>query len=223
MHLGLVLELLKKEKLYPKFSMCEFWLQEVQLLRHVINGDEIHTFDWGKEQERAFQTLKDKLYNAPILALPNRLEDFVLYNDASGLGLGCMLMQRGKVISYASRQLKILEKNYTTPDLELGAVVILVTKRRTKHATRRWIELQQRLYWIFLYHPGKQCSIANHWSRKEMIKPRRIRAMNMTLQSSIKDNILVAQKEASDESARLQRGLDELIEHRSDGALYYLD
>ncbi|GJZ69616.1 putative reverse transcriptase domain-containing protein [Tanacetum coccineum] len=175
-HLGLVLELLKKEKLYAKFSKCEFWLREVQFLRHVINGDGIHvdpskikavknweaprtpfevcsflglagyyrrfiknfskiakpftvltqkskTFDWGEEQENAFQTLKGKLCDAPVLALPDGPEDFMVYCDASGLGLGCVLMQRGKVIAYASRQLKIHEKNYTTHDLELGAVV----------------------------------------------------------------------------------------------------
>ncbi|GJS62516.1 putative reverse transcriptase domain-containing protein [Tanacetum coccineum] len=81
------------------------------------------TFDWGEEQELAFQTLKDKLCNAPILALLDGPEDFVVYCDASGIGLGCVLMQRGKVIAYASRQLKIHEKNYTTHDLELGAVV----------------------------------------------------------------------------------------------------
>ncbi|GJY48038.1 putative reverse transcriptase domain-containing protein, partial [Tanacetum coccineum] len=81
------------------------------------------TFDWGEEQELAFQNLKDKLCNAPVLALPDRPEDFVVYCDASGLGLGCMLMQRGKMIEYASRQLKIHEKNYTTHDLKLGAVV----------------------------------------------------------------------------------------------------
>ncbi|GJY81525.1 putative reverse transcriptase domain-containing protein, partial [Tanacetum coccineum] len=118
-HLRLVLELLKKEKLYAKFFKCEFWLREVQILGHVINGDGIH----GEEQELAFQTLKDKLCNAPALALLDGPEDFVVYCDASGIGLGCVLMQRGKVIAYASRQLKIHEKNYTTHDLELGAVV----------------------------------------------------------------------------------------------------
>ncbi|GJY97170.1 putative reverse transcriptase domain-containing protein [Tanacetum coccineum] len=81
------------------------------------------TFDWVEEQELAFQTLKDKLCNSPVLALPDRPEYFVVYCDASGTGLGCVLMQRGKVIAYASRQLKIHEKNYTTHDLELGAVV----------------------------------------------------------------------------------------------------
>ncbi|GKG17654.1 putative reverse transcriptase domain-containing protein, partial [Tanacetum coccineum] len=77
----------------------------------------------GEEQELAFQTLKDKLCNMLVLALPNRPEDFVVYCDASGIGLGCVLMQRGKVIDYASRQLKIHEENYTTHDLELGTVV----------------------------------------------------------------------------------------------------
>ncbi|GJS65924.1 putative reverse transcriptase domain-containing protein [Tanacetum coccineum] len=81
------------------------------------------TYGWGEEQENAFQTLKDKLCNAPVLALPDGSEDFMVYCDASGLGLGCVLMQRGKVIAYASRQLKIHEKNYTTHDLELGTVV----------------------------------------------------------------------------------------------------
>ncbi|GKB17343.1 putative reverse transcriptase domain-containing protein [Tanacetum coccineum] len=70
-----------------------------------------------------FQTLKDKLCNAPILALSDGPEDFVVCCDASRQGLGCVLMQRGKVIAYASRQLKIQEKNYTTYNLELGAVV----------------------------------------------------------------------------------------------------
>ncbi|GKE96937.1 putative reverse transcriptase domain-containing protein [Tanacetum coccineum] len=118
-HLRLVLELLKQGKLYAKFSKCEFWLREVQFLGQVINGNGIHvdlskikavkdwkaprtrtekckTFDWGEEQELAFQTLKDKLCNAPVLALPDRPEDFVVYCDASGIGLGCVLMQRGK-------------------------------------------------------------------------------------------------------------------------------
>ncbi|GJV15760.1 putative reverse transcriptase domain-containing protein [Tanacetum coccineum] len=99
------------------------------------------TFDWDEEQEKAFQTLKDKLCNAPVLALPDGLEDFVVYCDASGLGLGCVLMQRGKVIAYASRQLKIHEKNYTTHDLELGAVVFaLKIWRHYLYGTKSWGE-----------------------------------------------------------------------------------
>ncbi|GKF60186.1 putative reverse transcriptase domain-containing protein [Tanacetum coccineum] len=80
-------------------------------------------FEWGNKQEAAFQLLKQKLCSAPILALPEGSEDFIAYCDASKKGLGAVLMQREKVISYASRQLKIHKKNYKTHDLELGAVV----------------------------------------------------------------------------------------------------
>ncbi|GJU00716.1 putative nucleotidyltransferase, ribonuclease H [Tanacetum coccineum] len=239
-HLRLLLGLLKKDKLYAKFSKCEFWLREVQFLGHVINGDGIHvdprlvgyyhrfienfskiaksltiltqkckTFDWGEEQELAFQTLKDKLCNAPVLALLDGPEDFVVYCDASGIGLGCELMQRDKVIAYASRQLKIHEKNYTTHDLEMGA--------------RRWIELFSDYDCEIRYHPDKANVVADALSRKERVKPKRVRAMNMILQSSIKDRILAAQKEAMDEFTGLQKGLDEMLEQRSDGTLYYLD
>ncbi|GJZ33656.1 putative reverse transcriptase domain-containing protein [Tanacetum coccineum] len=80
-------------------------------------------FDWGEKEENAFQLIKQKLCSAPILALPEGSEDFVVYCDASHKGLGVVLMQREKVIAYASRQLKVHEKNYTTHDLELGSVV----------------------------------------------------------------------------------------------------
>ncbi|GJY03048.1 putative reverse transcriptase domain-containing protein [Tanacetum coccineum] len=80
-------------------------------------------FDWGDKQKAAFQLLKKKLCSAPIMALPKGSKDFIAYCDASKKGLGAVLMQREKMISYASRQLKIHEKNYTTHDLELGAVV----------------------------------------------------------------------------------------------------
>ncbi|GKE70245.1 putative reverse transcriptase domain-containing protein, partial [Tanacetum coccineum] len=196
MHLGLVLDLLKKEKLYAKLYKCEFWLREVSFLGHVINGDGIQVDptkieavkNWeaprtpskGEEQEAVFQTLKDKLCNAYVLALPNGPEDFVVYSDALCLGLGCMLMQRDKVIAYASRQLKIREKNYTTHDLELGAILF------------------SDYYCQIRYHPSKANVVANALSRKERIKPKRVRAMNMTIHSSIKEKILAAQNEASE-------------------------
>ncbi|GJY14250.1 putative reverse transcriptase domain-containing protein [Tanacetum coccineum] len=80
-------------------------------------------FDWGDKQEAVFQLIKQKLCSAPILALPKGSEDFIIYCNASIKGLGAVLMQREKVIAYASRQLNIHEKNYMTHDLELGAVV----------------------------------------------------------------------------------------------------
>nr|GEU92594.1 reverse transcriptase domain-containing protein [Tanacetum cinerariifolium] len=152
-HLRLVLGLLKKEKLYAKFSKYKFWLREVQFLRHVINGE---------EQKLAFQILKDKLCNAHVLALPDGPEDFVVYCDASRMGLGCVLMQRGKVIAYA-------------------------------------IELFSDYHFEIRYHPSKVNVVADALSRKERVKPKRVRAMNMILQSSINDRILTAQKEAVDQ------------------------
>ncbi|GJY67737.1 putative reverse transcriptase domain-containing protein [Tanacetum coccineum] len=209
-------------------------------LGHVINGDGIHVDpskieaikNWKAprtpSEEKAFQTLEDKLCNAPVLALPDRPEECVVYCDASSLGLGCVLMQRGKVIPYASRQLKIYEKNYNTHDLEFGTVVFALKIWRhslygtksiiyTDHKSlqdifnqkelnmrqRRWIELFSNYDCKIRYHSGKANVVADALSRKERIKPRRIRAMNMTLQSSIKDKILAAQEEASDESTGL--------------------
>nr|GEY09126.1 hypothetical protein [Tanacetum cinerariifolium] len=105
-HLKLVLELLKKERLYAKFSKCEFWLHEVHFLGHVVNHNGIHVdpskieksqkYEWGREQEEAFQALKDNLCNAPILSFPDGPEYFVVYCDTSNQGLVCVLMQRGK-------------------------------------------------------------------------------------------------------------------------------
>ncbi|GJZ42877.1 putative reverse transcriptase domain-containing protein [Tanacetum coccineum] len=155
------------------------------------------TFDWGKEHELTFQTLKDKLCNAPVLALLDGPEDFVVYCDASGIGLGCVLMQRGKVIAYASRQLKIHEKNYTTHDLELGAVVFaLKIWRHYLYGTK---SLFSDYDCEIRYHPSKANVVVDALSRKERVKPKRVRAMNMILQSSIKDRMLTAQKEVVDE------------------------
>ncbi|GKE44592.1 putative reverse transcriptase domain-containing protein, partial [Tanacetum coccineum] len=92
---------------------------------------------WGEDQESAFQLLKHKLCEAPILALPEGNDDFVVYYDASHQGLGAVLMQREKVIAYASRQLKPNKENYTTHDLKLVAVVFaLKIWRHYLHGTK---------------------------------------------------------------------------------------
>ncbi|GJW31327.1 putative reverse transcriptase domain-containing protein [Tanacetum coccineum] len=233
-HLGLVLELLRKEKLYAKFSKCEFWLQEVHFLGHVVNQDGIHVdpskieaknqkYVWGMEQEEAFQTLKNNLCDAPILTLPDGVEDFVVYCDASNQGLGCVLMQRGKVIAYASRQLKIHEKNYTTHDLELGAVVFAL---KTWRHYLRWIELFSDYECEIRYHPGKGNVVADALSRKERLKPRRVRAIAMTIQTGIREKIQAAQSEALKQEnvlAESLHGLDQQIKKKEDESLYFMD
>ncbi|GJX26021.1 putative reverse transcriptase domain-containing protein [Tanacetum coccineum] len=147
-HLKLILDFLKKEELYAKFSKCEFWIPKVQFLDHMIDSQGLAgyyrrfiegfskiakpmtkltqkkvKFEWADKQEIMFQLLKKKLCNAPILALPQGSKDFIIYCDASIKGLGAVLMQKEKVIAYALRQLKIHKKNYTTHDLELRDIV----------------------------------------------------------------------------------------------------
>ncbi|GKA76981.1 putative reverse transcriptase domain-containing protein [Tanacetum coccineum] len=123
-HLKTILELLKKERLYAKFSKCAFWLDSVQFLGPVIDRSGVHV-DPAKIKaikSWAAPTTPTEV-SAPILALPEGTEDFMVYCDASFKGYGAVLMQREKVIAYASRQLKVHEDNYTTHDLELGSVV----------------------------------------------------------------------------------------------------
>ncbi|GKE24458.1 putative reverse transcriptase domain-containing protein, partial [Tanacetum coccineum] len=138
----------------------------------------------GKEHELAFQTLKDKLCNAHVLALPNRPEDFLVYCDASGIGLGCVLMQRDKSVIYTDH--KSLQHIFSQKELNMRQ--------------HRWIELFGDYDCEICYHSGKANVVADALSRKERINPKRVSAMNMILQSSIKDRILTAQKEAVDES-----------------------
>ncbi|GKE34453.1 putative reverse transcriptase domain-containing protein [Tanacetum coccineum] len=158
--------------------------------------------------------------SAPILALPEGSEDFIAYCDASKKGLGAVLMQREKVISYASRQLKIHEKNYTTHDLELGAVVFALKMWRhylygtkctvfTDHKSlqhildqkdlnmrqRRWLELLSDYDCEIRYHPGKANVVADALSRKER-EPLRVRALVMTIGLDLPKQILNAQTEA---------------------------
>ncbi|GKA46675.1 putative reverse transcriptase domain-containing protein, partial [Tanacetum coccineum] len=145
-------------------------------------------FEWGDKQETAFQLIKQKLCSAPILALPEGSEDFIVYCDASIKGLGAVLMQREKVIAYASRQLKIHEKNYTTHDLEL--------RTELNMRQRRWLELLSDYNCEIYYHLGKANVVADALSRKEREPPLRVRALVMTIGLNIPKQILDAQTKA---------------------------
>ncbi|GKE97372.1 putative reverse transcriptase domain-containing protein, partial [Tanacetum coccineum] len=136
-HLKAILELLGKEELAsPKtpteirqsLGLARYYRKFIEGFYKIAKSITKLThkgvkFDWGDKAEAAFQLIKQKLCSAPILALLEGSEDFIVYYDAPIKGLGVVLMQREKVIAYASCQLKIHEKNYTTHDLELGAVV----------------------------------------------------------------------------------------------------
>ncbi|GJS51382.1 putative reverse transcriptase domain-containing protein [Tanacetum coccineum] len=126
-------------------------------------------FEWTKKAKAAFQLLKQKLCSAAILALPEGSENFMVYCDASRKGLGTILMEKEKAIAYASRQLKIHEKNYTTHDLELGAMKELNMRQRG------WLELLSDYDCEIRYHPEKANVVADALSQKERIKPLRAR------------------------------------------------
>ncbi|GJZ14408.1 putative reverse transcriptase domain-containing protein [Tanacetum coccineum] len=204
-------------------------------------------FDWSDKAVAAFQLLKQKLCSAPILALPKGSEILVVYCDASRKGLGVILMQREKVIAYVSRQLKIHEKNYTTCDLELGAVVFALKMWRhylygtkwvvfTDHKSlqhildqkelnmrqRRWLELLSGYDCEIRYHLIKANVVADAFSRKEQNKPLRVQALVMKIGLNLHVQILNAQVEARKEEKYRTEDLGAMIknlEPRADGTL----
>ncbi|WVZ75843.1 hypothetical protein U9M48_023867 [Paspalum notatum var. saurae] len=203
-HLRIVLSRLREHKLYAKFSKCAFWLKEVAFLCHILSAKGVavdpskveDVLNWKQPQtsskcEEAFGTLKTLLTSAPVLAQPDITKPFDVYCDASGSGLGCVLMQEGRVIAYASCQLRKHEVNYPTHDLELLAVVYALKKWRhyllgntchiyTDHKSlkyiftqpelnmrqRRWLELIKDYDLEVHYHPGKANVVADALSRK---------------------------------------------------------
>nr|GEU59912.1 putative reverse transcriptase domain-containing protein [Tanacetum cinerariifolium] len=226
-HLRIILELLRNEKLYAKFSKCEFWIHIVQFLGHIIDSRGLYVDpakieavkNWKtpttptdkEDQESAFQLLKQKLYEALILALPEVNDDFVVYCDASLQGLGAVLIQKEKVIAYASRQLKPHEENYTTHDLELKAVVFALKIQR------------HYLYdydFEIHYHHGKANVIADALSQKERIKPLRFKSLILTIHPKLPSQILKAQNKAlKEENVKIKnlRGMNKSFEIRPDG------
>ncbi|XP_071695126.1 uncharacterized protein [Rutidosis leptorrhynchoides] len=204
-HLRVVLETLRSKKLFAKFSKCELWLQRVAFLGHVVSAEGFSTialpltkllrkgenFVWTEERQKSFDELKKRLVSAPILALPSGSGGFQIYSDASKHGLGCVLMQHGKVIAYASRQLKPYEVNYPTHDLELAVVIFalkiwrhylygetchiftdhkslkyIFTQKEINMRQRRWLELLKDYDANIQYHPGKANVVADALSRK---------------------------------------------------------
>ncbi|GKA71613.1 putative reverse transcriptase domain-containing protein [Tanacetum coccineum] len=203
---------------------------------------------WSKDQESAFQLLKQKLCEAPILALTKGNDDFVIYCDVSHQGLGVVLMQREKFITYESRQLKPNEENYTTHDIELGFVVFALKIWRhylyctkctvfTDHKSLQHILNQKELnmrhrHWLeFLvdydceihYHPGKANVVANALSQKKRLKPLRIRSLVMTIHPKLPSQILEAQTKAVNEEnikAENLQGMNKAFKIRPDGTRY---
>ncbi|GKV02557.1 hypothetical protein SLEP1_g14986 [Rubroshorea leprosula] len=249
-HLRTVLETLRSERLFAKFKKYEFWLDNVAFLKirsfmglagyyrqfvgdfsriaqpmtRLIRKDA--KFEWTPECEESFLTLKQKLVTAPVLALPIHGEGFTIYSDASKKGLGCVLMQKDRVIAYASRQLKPYEENYPTHDLELATVIFslkiwrhylygetceiftdhkslkyIFTQKELNMRQRRWLELLKDYDLTISYHPGKANKVADALSRKS---------------SGTASSILATQKELLEDLMKLD------VELRMDSTTAYL-
>ncbi|GKV02736.1 hypothetical protein SLEP1_g15133 [Rubroshorea leprosula] len=278
-HLRTVLETLRSERLFAKIKKCEFWLDNVAFLGHVVTKDGISVdpqkievvvdwkrpnsvaeilsflglagyyrrfvgdfsrialpmthlikkdtkFEWTPECEKSFLTLKEKLVTTPVLALPINGERFTIYSDASKKGLGCVLMQKDRVIAYTSRQLKPYEENYPTHDLELAVVIFalkiwrhylygetceiftdhkslkyIFTQKELNMRQRRWLELLKDYDLTISHHPGKASKVADALSKKS---------------SGTASNILATQKELLEDLVKLD------VELRVDSTMAYL-
>ena len=264
-HLRLVLQTLREKQLYAKFNKCEFWLDQVVFLGHIVSGEGIKVdpkkieailnweppknvpelrsflglagyyrrfvkgfsiiaapltkilrkhveYKWIEACQSSFEELKVKLTTTPVLASPSGTCGFVVYSDASYQGLGCVLMQHGRVIAYASRQLRPYEISYPTHDLELAAVVFalkiwrhylygetfqiftdhkslkyLLSQKELNMRQRRWLELLKDYDCTIEYHPGKANVVADALSRKvsgRVANLLSLREMNVELQVS---------------------------------------
>ena len=208
-HLKIVLQALRETKLYAKLSKCDFWLNEISFLGHIVSAKDIRVdpvkietvvnwkpprsvtevrsflglvgyyrrfvkgfsviaslltkllrkgvmFEWSNKCHNSFEQLKEMLVEAPVLTQPTSGKEYTLYSDASGIGLGCVLMQNEKVVAYASRQLKSHEQNYPTHDLESAAVVFALKIWRhylygekcriyTDHKSLKYLLMQKEL------------------------------------------------------------------------------
>ncbi|WJZ92673.1 hypothetical protein VitviT2T_011657 [Vitis vinifera] len=240
----MALQKLRENQLYAKLEKCDFWLQEIQFLGHMVSQEGISVdptkveavtkwerpknvfevrsflglagyyrrfvenfsriacpmtrltrkgvnFDWNDRCEESFQELKRRLTTAPVLITPISGERYTVYCDASKNGLGCVLMQRGRVVAYASRQLKNHEQNYPTHDLELAAIVFalklwrhylygenfevfsdhkslkyIFSQKDLNARQRRWLETLEDFHFTLKYHPGKANVVADALSRK---------------------------------------------------------
>ncbi|KAG8472903.1 hypothetical protein CXB51_034775 [Gossypium anomalum] len=233
-HLHIVLQVLREMKLYAKFSKCEFWLREkppksvskiqsslglAGYYRRFVKGFSVMAapltklirtgvpFVWTEKQQEAFEKLKKVLTEAPVLIQPESGKDFTVYSDASHVGLGCVLIQEGKVVAYASRQLKPHEGNYPTHDLKLAAVIFALKIWRHYvygERQRRWIELLKDYDCSIEYHPGKANFVADALSRRAVSD---LRAMFARL-SLFDDGSLLAELQQVEKGETSEFGLN---------------
>ncbi|GJR89006.1 putative reverse transcriptase domain-containing protein [Tanacetum coccineum] len=247
-HLKAILELLKKEELYAKFSKCEFWIPKVQFLGHVIDSQGIHVDPAKIESIKDWASSKTPTKIRQSLSLAGYYRRFI--ERFSKIAKPMTKLTQKKV---AFEWVKIHEKNYTTHDLEFGAVVFtlkiwrhylygtkctaftdhkslqhILDQKELNMRQRRWLELLSDYDCEIRYHPGKANVVADALSRKERIKPLRVRVLVMTIGLDLPKQILNAQTKAQklenlkneDVGGMIRRDIPkEKLEPRTDGTL----
>ncbi|KAL0537313.1 hypothetical protein IC582_026290 [Cucumis melo] len=235
-HLHQVLGTLRANKLYAMFFKCEFWLKKVSFLGHVVSSEgvsvdpaKIEAVLVGLDRLQSVRSeLKQKLVSAPVLTVPDGSGGFVIYSDASKRGLRCVLMQEGKVVAYASRQLKSHEQNYLTHDLELAAVFFTLniwrhylygekiqiftdhkslkyffTQKELNMRQKRWLELVKDYDCEILYHPGKSNVVADALSWKVVHSAALITKQAPLLRDFERAEVAVSVEEVTSQFAQL--------------------
>nr|GEZ85330.1 reverse transcriptase domain-containing protein [Tanacetum cinerariifolium] len=227
-HLRIILELLKKEKLYAKFSKCDFWIRTMQFLGHLIDSQGLHVDPAKIKVVKNWASPTTPTEIRQFLGLAGYYHRFI--KDFSKISKSLTITtpkdKKEKVIAYASRQLKPHEENYTTHDLELGAVVFalkiwihylygtkcivfidhkslqyVLNQKELNMRQCRWLELLADYDCEIRYHPRKENVVADALIQKRIIKSRqikklRVRSLIMTIHSNLPSQILKAQTEA---------------------------
>ncbi|KAA0038172.1 ty3-gypsy retrotransposon protein [Cucumis melo var. makuwa] len=232
-YLHKVLKTLRVNKLYTKFSKCEFWLKKVSFLGHVISSEGV-SVDSAKIEvvtsySRPSTVSKVRSFlGLVVLIVPDGSGSFVIYSDASKKGLGYVLMQQGKVVTYASRQLKSHEQNYPTHDLELAAVIFVLkiwrhylygekiqiftdhkslkyffTQKELNMRQRRWLKLVKDYDCEILYHPGKANVVVDALNKKVSHSAALITKQAPLLKDFERDEIAASVGEVTSQLAQL--------------------
>ncbi|KAA0040721.1 DNA/RNA polymerases superfamily protein [Cucumis melo var. makuwa] len=203
-HLSIVLQTLRDKQLYAKFSKCAFWrfIEDFSRLALPLTAlpRKNAKFELSDKCEQSFQELKKRLVTAPILALPVTGKDYVIYCEASRLGLGCVLMQDENVIAYASRQLKEHVCNYPTHDLELATVVLTL-----------------KIWRHYLF--GKANVVADALSRKSRLPKSALCGIRVALLNELRGSKAVVTTKDSKKLEKSKKGLEVEFELRTDGAI----
>ncbi|KAL8265740.1 hypothetical protein R6Q59_003084 [Mikania micrantha] len=221
-HLRKILELLKKEQLYAKFSKCEFWLREVQFLGHVVNSEGIHVDPAKIEAIKNSDTTTTPTGIRYFLGLAGYYRRFISNFSKIALPL-TKLPQKSEPFVWEQKQ----EDAFQTLKQKLcDAPILSLPEDEINMRQRRWVELLNDYDCVIKYHPGKANVLADALSQKERVKPLRVRAMGMTVQTSLQDKIVHAQQESVERGnpkKELDCGAERQFEMKADGIIYNQD